>query len=117
MGLNSQPGPRNEGTQEGHKRDTRKVLEGHKRDTIRTQKGHKTGTTRTYSNVCEAHWTNWCLSYGPKCNATFVDSWCKPGHGASMGPYLFNMVLQGVDFELGAGNVGAVAVDMGRPYL
>lgn len=59
-----------------------------------------------------AFWTNWCLSYGPEENKTFKDSWCKPGHGASMGPYLFNMVLQGVDFIIHEGNPGAVGVYM-----
>jgi hypothetical protein len=56
-------------------------------------------------------WTNWCLSYGDD-DVRFDDSWCGPDEDASMPPYLFNMVLQGVDFVLGEGNPGAVGVYM-----
>ena len=65
-------------------------------------------TDRAHARPMLAMWTDWCLQPGAGVDARYTDEWCAAGGGtASMAPYVFNMVLQGVDFRIGKGNPGA----------
>ena len=61
-------------------------------------------------------WTNWCLSPGADESQYFHNEyyhdqvWCGKQH--SMPGWMFNMLVQDVNFVVGSGNLGAVAIDM-----
>ena len=61
-------------------------------------------------------WTNWCLMPGPNKNSYYRDEyfrgelWCNRSN--SKPPWMFNMLVQDLDFLIGAGNPGAVGLDM-----
>lgn len=67
-------------------------------------------TSRSEYKPMMSFWTNWCLAHGPEAEVFYDDEWCGDSH--SMSPWLFNMVVQDLDFVIGEGNFGAVGLYM-----